>query len=279
MLGTGAKATQTTNAQGEYHFINLPAGHYSLAITAVGMKGGTRDVEVVLNRVATANITTSVAGTATTVEVSGMAAAVDTSTPSIENNFGSRSIADAPMTATGSGVINLSLLNSGVASSGGVGVGTGPSVSGQRPRNNNFTVEGVDNNSKTVTGPLMQIPNDAVDSFSVLQNQFSAEFGHSSGGQFNQIVKSGTNQFHGTAYEYFQNRNLNAQDSQTALSQVSNGLTPFNPRYDNNRFGGQIGGPIIKNKLFFFSNWEYNDIGQTLRLRRHVGLLLLDIPC
>src|SRR5208337_748953 len=153
-------------------------------------------------------------------------------------------------------------LNAGVSGGGGIGLGTGPSISGQRPRNNNFTVEGVDNNSKSVTGPLMQIPNDAVESFTVLQNQFSPEFGHSSGGQFNQIVKSGSNQFHGTAYEYFLNRNLNAQDSQTALSQVSNGLKPSNPRYDNNRFGGQIGGPIIKNKLFFFINWEYNDIGQ-----------------
>ena len=261
-LGTAAKSVQHTNAQGEYHFVNLPAGHYSLAVSAGGMKGGIADVEVVLNKTITANITTSVAGTATTVEVSGTATTVDTTTASIENTFGGRSIADAPLTSTGSGVINLSLLNAGVSGGGGIGLGTGPSISGQRPRNNNFTVEGVDNNSKSVTGPLMQIPNDAVESFTVLQNQFSPEFGHSSGGQFNQIVKSGSNQFHGTAYEYFLNRNLNAQDSQTALSQVSNGLTPSNPRYDNNRFGGQIGGPIIKNKLFFFINWEYNDIGQ-----------------
>ena len=183
-----------------------------------------RDVEVVLNKTITANITTSVAGTATTVEVSETAATIDTThshrsrTPS-----GARSIADAPITSTGSGVINLSLLNAGVAGERRHWCRHRSVGFGQRPRNNNFTVEGVDNNSKSVTGPLMQIPNDAVDSFTVLQNQFSPEFGHSSGGQFNQIIKSGTNQFHGTAYEYFQNRNLNAQDSQTALSQVSNG--------------------------------------------------------
>ena len=135
-----------------------------------------------------------------------------------------------------------------------IGAGSGPSVGGQRPRNNNFTVEGVDNNSLSVTGPLITVPNDAVDSFTVLQNQFSAEFGHSSGGQFNQTIKSGTNQFHGTAYEYFQNRNLNADDSQIALSSGANGDTPFNPRFDNNRFGGHFGGPILKNKLFFFTN-------------------------
>ncbi len=123
-------------------------------------------------------------------------------------------------TSTGSGVLNLSLLDAGVATSGGIGAGSGPSVGGQRPRNNNFTVEGVDNNSMSVTGPLITIPNDAVDSFTVLQNQFSPEFGHSSGGQFNQTIKSGTNQFHGTAYEYFQNRNLNAEDSQVRLTQA-----------------------------------------------------------
>ena len=76
------------------------------------------------------------------------------------------------MAATGSGVINLSLLDAGVATSGGIGLGTGPSVSGQRPRNNNFTIEGVDKNNKGVTGPLLQPPNDAVDQFTVLQNSF-----------------------------------------------------------------------------------------------------------
>jgi len=92
---------------------------------------------------------------------------------------------------TGSGVLNLSLLAAGVGTSGGVGVGSGPSVGGQRPRNNNFTIEGVDNNNKGVTGPLVAVPNDAVAEFSLLQNQFSPEYGHSSGGQFNTVVKSG----------------------------------------------------------------------------------------
>jgi Carboxypeptidase regulatory-like domain/TonB dependent receptor-like, beta-barrel len=254
-IATGVKAVQHTNAQGEYHFVNLLPGHYSLAVTATGMKGGTSDVEVELNKVATANITTSVAGTSTTVEVSETAVTIDSTTPTISTTFTNKEISDSATTSTGSGVLNLSLLDAGVASSGGVGAGSGPSVGGQRPRNNNFTIEGVDNNSLSVTGPLVTIPNDAVDSFTVLQNQFSAEFGHSSGGQFNQTLKSGTNQFHGRAYEYFQNRNLNATDTQNAQAG-----TPF-PRYDNNRFGGQVGGPIIKNKLFFFTNWEYNDVG------------------
>ena len=262
-LATGFKATQTTNTAGEFHFVNLPPGHYSVQASAAGMKGGYQDVEVILNKTASVTITTAVAGTATTVEVTGQFVPLDTTTPVISTTFETKEIADLPTTSTGSGVLNLSLLNAGVASTGGIGVGAGPSISGQRPRNNNFTVDGVDNNSISVTGPLITIPNDAVASFTVMQNIYNPEFGHSSGGQFNQTIKSGTNTFHGTAYEYFQNRNLNAIDSQTALSDVSMGVTPSNPRYDNNRFGGNFGGPILKNKLFFFTDWEYNPVGQT----------------
>ncbi|MBI3644889.1 MAG: TonB-dependent receptor [Acidobacteriales bacterium] len=138
-----------------------------------------------------------------------------------------------------------------------LGAGSGPSVGGQRPRNNNFTVEGVDNNDKGVTGPLTYVPNDAVANFSILQNQYSPEFGHSTGGQFNTVIMSGTNSFHGRLYEYFQNRNLNAVDTSLANQGIRT-----NPRFDNNRFGGQVGGPIIKDKAFFFVNYERNPVGQ-----------------
>ena len=154
-------------------------------------------------------------------------------------------------------MINLALLSAGVTTSGGLGYGTGPSVGGQRPTNNNFTIEGVDNNLLSVTGPAVTVPNDASE-FSVLQNQFSPDFGHSSGGQFNQVVKSGTNAFHGALYEYFQNRNLDAADN---LNFVEG--NPLHPRFDENRFGGNFGGPIKHDKLFFFVDYEYNPIGGT----------------
>src|SRR5262249_10532514 len=140
------------------------------------------------------------------------AAAIDTTTAQVQTTFQTRQLADLGAASTGSGVINLSLLSAGVTSSGGAGQGTGPSVGGQRPTNNSFTIEGIDNNSLAVTGPVVTIPNDAVSEFSILQNQFSADFGHSSGGQFNQVIKSGTNEFHGMAYDYFNNRNLDAAD-------------------------------------------------------------------
>jgi hypothetical protein len=265
-VATGATATTKTGSSGEYRFEHLLVGTYRVTAQASGFKNVSDQVVVELNKTGTRNLTLVPGAASETIEVSGTAATIDSTTPQIQTTFDAQLIADSPITSSGplgSGVINLSLLSAGVASSGGIGLGTGPSISGQRPRNNNFTVEGVDNNNKGITGPLLQIPNDAVDQFTVLQNQFSPEFGHSSGGQFNQTIKGGTNSFHGRVYEYFQNRNLNAQDSLTAASQRASGLSPFNTRYDNNRFGGQVGGPIIKNKLFFFTNWEYNPIGNT----------------
>ena len=92
----------------------------------------------------------------------------------------------------------------------------------------------------------------------MLANQFNPEFGHSSGGQFNTTIKSGTNSFHGTLYEYFRNRNLNAVDNAFVLQ----GLTS-NPRFDSNRYGATFGGPIFKNKLFFFTNFERQGISLT----------------
>jgi hypothetical protein len=267
-LGTSQKITTTTNSSGEYRFTNLPAGHYKLTASGNGLSGGYADVKVDLNKTATANITAAVGAAATTVEVVSQAATIDTTTSHIQTNYEAKQVEDLPTASVGLGVLNLSLLQAGVGSSGGIGAGTGPSVSGQRPRNNNFTIEGVDNNDKSVTGPLAVVPNDAVDSFTVLQNNFSPEFGHSSGGQFNTTIKSGTNRFHGRAYEYFNNRNLNAQDSVTARNQrnsvdpnTGNPVPVENTRYDNNRFGGQVGGPIVKDKLFFFTNWEYNPEG------------------
>lgn len=255
---TGVKYTTKANAGGEYRFNNLPVGTYNVSASSTNFATTTiNGFAVELNKTSTLQITLEIKGAVTTVEVSGAAQALDTTTATLANTFNEKALADLPAAGQGLGVLNLSLLSSGVASSGGVGAGTGPSVGGQRPRNNNFMIEGVDNNNKGVTGPLVYVPNDAVAEFSLLQNQYSPEFGHSSGGQFNQVVKSGTNQFHGLAYIYSQNRNFNAMDQITKNS----GFTS-NQRFDNNRLGGAIGGPVVKNKLFFFANLEYNPVGQ-----------------
>src|ERR1700733_4445329 len=255
---TGVDSTTTSTSTGEYRIVNLPGGTYTVIVTAAGFsKAELKNVQIELNVTATANISLQVGKSVETVEVSASAVAIDTSTAQLQNTFETQQMMELPTASSGSGVINLSLLAPGVATSGGIGVGTGPSVGGQRPRNNNFTIEGVDNNDGAVTGPMVVIQNDAVAEFTFLQNQFTSDFGHSSGGQFNQVVKSGSNQFHGSGFDYLINRDLNAADNLNFVEGI-----PLHPRFDDNRFGGTFGGPIKKNKLFFFVNYEYNPIGQ-----------------
>ena len=259
-VGTGVRYSTKANDAGEYRINNLPVGAYNVSASATNFATTVvNGFAVELNKTSTLLITLEVKGAIATVEVSGVAPALDTTTAQLSSTYEEQQLADLPSASkgNGSGVLNLALLSSGVATSGGVGVGSGPSVGGQRPRNNNFTIEGVDNNNKSVTGPLVFVPNDAVAEFSMLQNQFSPEFGHSSGGQFNTVVRSGTNSYNGLVYIYNQNRNYNALDTLQRLG----GFTSV-PRYDFNRIGGQVGGPIFKNKLFFFGNYEYDPFGQ-----------------
>jgi hypothetical protein len=256
-LSTNLKSVAHTNTSGQYRLSNLLPGRYSLVASAPGFNSfELKGLAVQLNQTATANIQLSVGGVATTVNVSAAPPTIDSTTAQIQTTYGAEQIANLPTNTIGVGVINMSLLQAGVASAGGIGVGAGPSVGGQRPRNNNFTIEGVDNNRKDITGPNAAVPSESVAEFTLLQNQFQAEFGHSSGGQFNTIVKSGTNQIHGELYEYVENRNLDAED-QTFKTQ---GILT-NPRFDRNHLGGNIGGPIRKNKLFYFSSFEYNPQG------------------
>jgi hypothetical protein len=260
---TGVKSTTTTNSSGDYRLNNIPVGHYDVAATAKGFSTAmVANVELQLNHTVPVNLTLAVGSVTTTVDVTEAAAAIDTSTAQLQTTFDSKAAVDMGMAGiskvvNGAGIYNLSLLGAGVASSGGVGQGTGPSIAGQRPENNAFTIDGVMNDAHYSTGPQIYVSNEAVQQFNLVQNQFSAEFGAASGGVFNAIVKSGTNKIHGSAYEYMQNRKLNAVDA----TEVQQGIRS-NPRFDNNRLGGTIGGPIRKDKLFYFGNFEYNPIGQ-----------------
>jgi len=259
--GTRVTATTSTSGSGAYRFENLPVGPYKITVQASGFKTVVQQVDIVLNQTGTLNVTLAPGASTETIEVSGVAAVIDTTSAQLQSNYGERFSQDLGITSaggTGAGVLNLSLLSPGVAQSSSLGIGVGPSVGGQRPYNNNFTVEGVDNNNKSVTGNLITVPNDAVENFTLLANQFNTEFGHSSGGQFNTTIKSGTNTFHGSLYEYFRNRNLNAVDNFFVLQ----GFTS-NPRFDSNRYGGTLGGPIIKNKLFFFTDFERQPVSLT----------------
>jgi Carboxypeptidase regulatory-like domain len=267
--------TQSTGS-GEYEFKNLPIGDYQITVETEGFKKVTlTDVRVQLNQTTDIGVNLEVGVRNDVVEVSaGGAELVDTTTTNLSKGFSSRQVTELAQTTTGAGIYNLALIAPNVSSSGGVGVGTGGSVGGQRPRNNNFVVDGIDNNDKSVTGPQVYISPDTVAEFSLLQNQYSAEFARSTGGQFITVTKSGTNEFHGTAYSNFRNRHLNALDNQDKLQGITRCYTPGDitcvRRSDYARVGFNVGGPLSlptfglgdkstiggKDRLFFFAGYE-----------------------
>ncbi|HVG33877.1 MAG TPA: VIT domain-containing protein [Pyrinomonadaceae bacterium] len=219
-------------------------------------------------------------GVQETVNVTaGGAELIQTTTTQLSKSYNERQVTDLAQTnvggAYGGGVNNLALLAPNVASAGGVGAGVGGSVGGQRPRNNTFMIDGVDNNDKAATGPQTYVSPENVAEFSLVQNQFSAEFGRSTGGQFLTITKSGTNDFHGSVYGFFRNRYLNALDNAQQIAGVVRENPPppgatFMPRYDFFRGGMNLGGPVFvptfglgarrfydgRDKLFFYGAYE-----------------------
>lgn len=192
---TNVKQTAKTVADGSYRFGNVLVGAYKLTVTQPGFStASVANLQIELNRQSTVNVSLEVGNVTTTVEVTDSAPSIDTTTVNIVQTFSAAQAQQLPVTGVGTlGVINLSLLGAGVSTSGSAGYGTGPSVGGQRPTNNNFMVEGIDINNRSVTGPILAISNEAVQEFSLQQNQYSSEFGHSTGGQFNSVIKSGTN--------------------------------------------------------------------------------------
>lgn len=264
---TNVSASTQSSGQGEYQFNDLLPGDYTLTIDAAGFKKlSLNDVRVELNQTTDVPTQMQIGGATETIEVSaGGAELVDTTTTTLSKGFNERQVVELAQTALGGalggGVNNLALIAPNVSSSGGVGVGMGGSVGGQRPRNNNFVVDGVDNNDKSVTGPQIYVSPENVAEFSLLQNQFSAEFGRSNGGQFITVTKSGSNQFHGGAFAFFQNRHLNALDNAQKRDgiireRIAGREDDFMRRSDFGRFGGNLGGPIFKDKLFFYGGYE-----------------------
>lgn len=278
-LVSGAKVTVTnkstaiskitqSSSQGEFLVSDLLPGDHKVSIEITGFKLLTLDdVRVELNQTTDVNAEMQLGITTEVVTVSAMGSElIETTTTTLSKGFSGRQLTDLAQTGVGGtstslGVNNLALLAANVTSSGGVGVGMGGSVGGQRPRNNNFMVDGIDNNDKSVTGPQIYISPENVAEFSLLTNQFSAEFNRSNGGQFITITKSGTNEFHGSAFSYFRNRHLNALDVQQKRAgiireRIAGRESDFIPRSDFSRLGGNFGGPILKEKLFFFGGFE-----------------------
>lgn len=254
---TNTKIAATSATDGSFRFRNILPGAYEISASLEGFNPARlSNVLVELNRTSTVNLTLTLGGMSTSVEVAEAAPPIDTTTQQVSSTYDSRYARDLPIGANVAGtnnygVLNLSLLSAGVTTPGGIGSGTGPSVGGQRPYNNNFTIDGIDNNRRDTTGPISYVTNEAVSSFTLIQNISSPEFGHSSGAVFNTIVRSGTNQLHGSGYDYLNNRYLNALDAAFKRQGISE-----RQRLDQNRFGGTVGGAIKKDKLFYFGSYE-----------------------
>ena len=255
---TGVSVKVTTTSAGTYSLPSLIPGMYKITVDAKGFKSFVKkNVSVIANQDNVADAQVELGAATETIEVTGGAVEVQTTSSSLNNSFDAHSV-DLP---SGAGTLNGSLLNLAVlapnviAQPGGV-TGIGGSVGGTRPPDNNFTVDGVDDNNLGVTGNNSTVIPDAVSEFNLTTNQFSAEYGHSAGGQFSLVTKTGTNNWHGSGEWYNQNRNYNSLDNLTKGA-ILGGLLPGQPAYDNNRTGGTIGGPIVKNKLFVFGAYEY----------------------
>ena len=257
---TGVSNTTTTTSSGDYVFPNLLVGTYTITVEGSGFQKYTRtNVEVRSNQVVEANAKLSVGTLAETVEVTAGAEVVQTTTSQLSNTFDARQITNVPYNTVlgANGILNLAILAPNTTTQGGGVLGQGGSIGGTRPRMNNFTVDGVDDNRVDITGPNSNVVQDAVAEFNLLTNQFSAEYGHSAGGQFNIITKSGGNDWHGTAFAVNSNKNFNAFDNieKTAQGCATNPDCE-KPRFDFTTLGGSVGGPIKKDKAFIFGAYQ-----------------------
>ena len=256
---TGVEQSATTSSAGTYSFPSILPGLYTVTVEAKSFKKFIRkDVRVLTDQDNVADAKLEIGASTEVMEVVAGAAEVETTSSTINNNFNSRDVLNVPVAG---GVVfsalNLAILAPNTVAQPGGTAGLGGAVGGTRPRDNNFTIDGVDDNNLNVTGPNSTVIFDAVSEFHLQTNQFSAEYGHSAGGQFALVTKTGSNNYHGTGEWYLQNRNLNSLDNLTKAAIVNHtpGLST-QPAYDNSRFGGTFGGPLIKNKLFFFGAYE-----------------------
>src|SRR6266567_8184152 len=259
---TGVSVKITTTSAGTYSFPSLIPGVYKVSVEAKGFKNFLKtDISVLANQDNVADVHLDLGVATEIVEVPGGGAAIQTTSSELNNTFDSNNVSGLPSAA---GTLNGSPLNLAVlapnvvAQPGGV-TGIGGSVGGTRPRDNNFTVDGVDDNNLGVTGNNSTVIPDAVSEFNLTTNQFSAEYGHSAGGQFSLVTKTGTNSWHGSGEWYNQNKNYNSMDNLTKNA-IAGGTIPGQPDFDNNRFGGTLGGPIVKNKFFLFGAYEYTTL-------------------
>jgi hypothetical protein len=259
---TGFTRTQRTNSAGSFNFELIPPGDYALEVEAAGFKKEVRSVNALVSAVVDADVRLEIGSAIETVrvEVAASAVTVDTEDATLGNNFENQQITQLPLESRN--VLNLLTLQPGVTKDG--------YVAGARSDQSNVTLDGVDINdaqttsvsnnrdnptvNKTlagpVSGPVLRLNAEAIEEFRVSTVTASASAGHSSGAQIDLVTKSGTNNFHGSLFESHRNTIFAAND----FFNNKNG-TP-RPKLIRNLFSGGLGGPVIKDRLFFFYNYE-----------------------
>jgi outer membrane receptor protein involved in Fe transport len=248
---TGVSRETLTNDSGDYAFPAVPVGTYTLSFDLTGFKTNVRKgVLVELNQVVTLNSSLQIGQTKETVEVTSEAPLVDTTSTQLGASMDAHQVSNLPLNARDT--YQLLQLQPGVQGVGGSDLFYGSnqagavSVNGGRGRSNNFNVNGGDGNDLFVNAPAIQPTPDSIEEFRVLSNTFDAEYGRNSGAVINVVTKSGTNQLHGSVYEFLRNQMFNAKGY----------LDPHKPDDKQNQFGGTFGGPIIKDRTFFFASYE-----------------------
>ncbi|MGC1449023.1 MAG: TonB-dependent receptor, partial [Candidatus Sulfotelmatobacter sp.] len=256
---TGVGHDALSNDSGDYAFPNIPVGTYSLTFDLTGFKKAVRHaIALDVNQVITLNMTMQLGQNQEVVDVTAEAPLVDTSSTQLGAVVNNRSVNELPLNARDT--YQFLQLQPGVqsqlGSSGGTFYGSdnagSVSVNGGRDRANNFSVNGGDANDQFVNLPTIQPTPDAVEEFRVISNTFDAEYGRNSGAVVNVVTKSGTDQFHGNIYEYFRNTVLNAQGF----------FNTVKPQENQNQFGGTFGGPLRKDRTFFFVSYEGRRVRQ-----------------
>jgi hypothetical protein len=259
---TGIEAKTSTDESGNYDFFNVKVGKYTVTVEAPGFsKVSTANVDVAVEARQRVDLTLQVGAVSQSVEVTGAASVLETDSSEHGQVINTQQVVELPL--NGRNYSDLALLSTNINRSP-VGAAFSPSatpregsfnVNGMRSTWNNFLMDGLDNNAYSpsnqgYSSQVVQPSPDAIAEFKVITSNFSAEYGRVGGGVINAALRSGTNQFHGTAYEFLRNTDLNATGftfSPTVFQK---------PTLQRNQFGATFGGPIIKNKLFFFGDYE-----------------------
>ncbi len=254
---TGVVRSAKTDNTGVYKFASVPAGIYDIKVANSGFAGvSAKNVELLVGATTTQNFTLNPGGVSETVEVTGTAPLVDQQKTDVGQTVTPEQIQELPL--IGRDIADLAYLSPGVKSADSYDPTKSRysilSVNGQGGRNVNVTVNGIDNKDNTVGGPVMQLPAEAVQEFAISTQRFSAVNGRSEGAAINVITKSGTNSYHGSAFGFFRDQALNA--AQKLPDPANNATVSVTPPYSRQWFGGSIGGPIKKDKLFAFFAYE-----------------------